>query len=175
MTVKTSQENKQKNGPILDKTFRNMQIQCDFCEGFEEILHHGTMRCRSSLSVCVCARLAFTFGNFWEHLELRNLANVSLGTLPGGFFQKNFKNLKMGFLAIFFTLGSLINSFITFACFRFFGFCMCRNIRTRAHIRKHAIHMKPLLYVQKADSYKNVPLCSFSFPGVPIQRRAVRA
>ena len=30
MTVKTSQENKQKNGPILDKTFRNMQIQCDF-------------------------------------------------------------------------------------------------------------------------------------------------
>ena len=40
---------------------------------------------------------------FWEHLELRNLANVSLGTLPGGFFQKNFKNLKMGFLANFFT------------------------------------------------------------------------
>ena len=30
MTVKTSRENKQKNGPILDKTFRNMQIQCDF-------------------------------------------------------------------------------------------------------------------------------------------------
>jgi hypothetical protein len=28
---------------------------------------------------------------------------VSLGTLPGGFFQKKFKNLKMGFLAIFFT------------------------------------------------------------------------
>ena len=52
-------------------------------------------------SVCGCV---FTSGIYcWEHLELRNLANVSLGTLPGGFFQKNFKNLKMGFLANFFT------------------------------------------------------------------------
>ena len=48
---------------------------------------------------CVCSLGIY----FWEHLELRNLANVSLGTLPGGFFQKNFKNLKMGFLANFFT------------------------------------------------------------------------
>ena len=56
----------------------------------------GVVRLSVRLSV-----LAWLF--FWEHLELRNLANVSLGTLPGGFFQKNFKNLKMGFLAIFFT------------------------------------------------------------------------
>ena len=26
-----------------------------FCEGFEEILHYGMMRCRSSLCVCVLA------------------------------------------------------------------------------------------------------------------------
>ena len=54
----------------------------------------GVVRLSVRLSV-----LAWLF--FWEHLEFRNLANVSLGTLPGGFFQKNFKNLKMGFLFFF--------------------------------------------------------------------------
>ena len=34
-----------------------------FCEGFEEILHHGTMRCRPSVRLCVCAPSAFTVGN----------------------------------------------------------------------------------------------------------------
>ena len=59
----------------------------------------GVVRLSVRPSVCVFASGVYC----WEHLELRNLANVSLGTLPGGFFQKNFKNLKMGFLAIFFT------------------------------------------------------------------------
>ena len=56
--------------------FKNLKIGflANFCEGFEEILHYGTMRCRLSVGVCSLGIY------FWEHLELRNLANVSLGT-----------------------------------------------------------------------------------------------
>ena len=53
----------------------NKKSELAFCEGFEEILHYGMMRC-CSLCVCVCSLGIY----FWEHLELRNLANVSLGT-----------------------------------------------------------------------------------------------
>ena len=50
------------------------------------------------LSVCVCALGVYC----WEHLELRNLANVSLGTQSWSFFKKISKSLKIGFLANFF-------------------------------------------------------------------------
>ena len=50
------------------------------------------------LSVCVCALGVY----WWEHLELRNLANVSLGTQSWSFFKKISKKSKIGFLANFF-------------------------------------------------------------------------
>ncbi len=44
------------------------------------------------LMMCVCG--AFALGiYFWEHLELRNLEHVSLGTLPRGSFYEGFEEI----------------------------------------------------------------------------------
>ena len=42
------------------------------------------------MSVCGVCSLAIYF---WEHLELRNLEHVSLGTLPGGSFCEGFEEI----------------------------------------------------------------------------------
>ena len=57
-----------------------------FCEGFEEILHYGMMRCRSSLSVC--ALVGFVYESMYSHVYGGQWSPWRVPNDFYGFFQK---------------------------------------------------------------------------------------
>ena len=85
-----------------------------FCEGFEEILHYGMMRCRPFVCPSVCPRLAFFLGTpraskfgkcepwyiAWR-LFSKKFQKSQNGTPPGHFLTFSLKTAANIFVKVF--------------------------------------------------------------------------